>query len=291
MAKVFWKGSTLLAPVPPTMVSCGTMEKPNIITVAWTGIVNSQPPMTYISVRPSRYSYELIKQSGEFVINLTPASLVRQADWCGVKSGREVDKFEACKLTPIAANQVSAPLIAECPINLECRVRSVTPLGSHDMFLADIVGVNVDEQYLDENGKPQLLQMGCYGIGISRLLGAAIEQGHDDKGIIWPDSIAPFTVVICPVGYDKSEEVQKASNELYGRLREAGIDVILDDRGLRPGVMFADWELIGVPHRVTIGDRGLKNGEVEYAHRGDLQNENVPVTEIADKLIAKIKVR
>ena len=115
MAKVFWKGSTLLAPVPPTMVSCGTMEKPNIITVAWTGIVNSQPPMTYISVRPSRYSYELIKQSGEFVINLTPASLVRQADWCGVKSGREVDKFEACKLTPLAANQVSAPLIAECP--------------------------------------------------------------------------------------------------------------------------------------------------------------------------------
>lgn len=97
--------------------------------------------------------------------------------------------------------------------------------------------------------------------------------------------------MICPVGYDKSEEVQKASNELYGRLREAGIDVILDDRGLRPGVMFADWELIGVPHRVTIGDRGLKNGEVEYAHRGDLQNENIPVSEIADKLIAKIKVR
>ena len=142
-----------------------------------------------------------------------------------------------------------------------------------------------------EDGRNQILTMGCYGIGISRLLGAAIEQGHDDKGIIWPDSIAPFTVVICPVGYDKSEEVQKASNELYGRLREAGIDVILDDRGLRPGVMFADWELIGVPHRVTIGDRGLKNGEVEYAHRGDLQNENVPVTEIADKLIAKIKVR
>ena len=142
MAKVFWKGST--------------MEKPNIITVAWTGIVNSQPPMTYISVRPSRYSYELIKQSGEFVINLTPASLVRQADWCGVKSGREVDKFEACKLTPFKANQV--------PINLECRVRTVTPLGSHDMFLADIVGVNVDEQYLDENGKLCVDQcnLACY---------------------------------------------------------------------------------------------------------------------------------
>ena len=161
----------------------------------------------------------------------------------------------------------------------------------HVFFLGDKYSAPMNATYLDENGKPQLLQMGCYGIGISRLLGAAIEQGHDDKGIIWPDSIAPFTVVICPVGYDKSEEVQKASNELYGRLREAGIDVILDDRGLRPGVMFADWELIGVPHRVTIGDRGLKNGEVEYAHRGDLQNENVPVSEIADKLIAKIKVR
>ena len=160
MAKVFWKGSTLLAPVPPTMVSCGTMEKPNIITVAWTGIVNSQPPMTYISVRPSRYSYELIKQSGEFVINLTPATLVRQADWCGVKSGREVDKFEACKLTPLAANQVSAPLIAECPINLECRVRTVTPLGSHDMFLADIAAVLVDDALQDAAGRLDLARAG-----------------------------------------------------------------------------------------------------------------------------------
>ena len=129
MAKVFWKGSTLLAPVPPTMVSCGTMEKPNIITVAWTGIVNSQPPMTYISVRPSRYSYELIKQSGEFVINLTPASLVRQADWCGVKTGREVDKFEACKLTPFKANPGVAPLPVECPLHRECRGRRLIPLG------------------------------------------------------------------------------------------------------------------------------------------------------------------
>ncbi len=161
----------------------------------------------------------------------------------------------------------------------------------HVFFLGDKYSSAMKATYLDENGKPQVLQMGCYGIGVSRLLGAAIEQGHDDKGIIWPDSIAPFTVVICAVGYDKSEEVQKVSNELYGRLKEAGIDVILDDRGLRPGVMFAEWELIGVPHRVTIGDRGLKNGEVEYTHRRDLKNETVPVADIADKLIGLINNR
>lgn len=153
MAKEFWKGSTLLAPVSPTMVSCGTMEKPNIITIAWTGIVNSTPPMTYISVRPSRYSYDIIKETGEFVINLTPANLVREADWCGVKSGRDVDKFKECKLTPVQAAEVSAPLIEECPIHLECKVESVTPLGSHDMFLAKIVGVDIDDKYLDSEGK------------------------------------------------------------------------------------------------------------------------------------------
>lgn len=160
MSKVFWKGSTLLAPVSPTMVSCGTMEKPNIITIAWTGIVNSNPPMTYISVRPSRYSYDLLKETGEFVINLTPSKLVRQADWCGVKSGREYDKFEECHLTPSMANQVSAPLIEECPINLECRVKSVTPLGSHDMFLSEIVGVDINEEYLDADGKLHMEQCG-----------------------------------------------------------------------------------------------------------------------------------
>ena len=164
MAKVSWKGSTLLGPVPPTMVSCGSMEKPNIITIAWTGIVNTQPPMTYISVRPSRYSYDLIKESGEFVINLTPASLVRQADWCGVKSGRDVDKFACCNLTPLPASQVRAPVISECPVHLECRVRSVTPLGSHDLFLADIVAVDADERFLNANGRLCLDKCGlaCY---------------------------------------------------------------------------------------------------------------------------------
>ena len=153
MAKVYWKGSTLLAPVSPTMVTCGSWEKPNIITIAWTGIVNSQPPMTYISVRPSRYSYELLKETGEFVINLTPAQLVRQADWCGVRSGRDEDKFAACNLTPVRANHLDVPLIAECPVNLECRVKSVTPLGSHDMFIADVLAVHAAPALVNENGR------------------------------------------------------------------------------------------------------------------------------------------
>ena len=149
MAKVYWKGSTLLAPVSPTMVTCGSWEKPNIITIAWTGIVNSQPPMTYISVRPSRYSYELLKETGEFVINLTPAQLVRQADWCGVRSGRDFDKFREMGLTAVPSEKVAAPLIAESPVNIECRVRQVLPLGTHDMFLAEVVGVQADEAYID----------------------------------------------------------------------------------------------------------------------------------------------
>jgi len=160
MAKVNWKGSTLLGPVPPTMVSCGTVEEPNVLTVAWTGIVNSQPPMTYVSIRPSRYSYDLIKNSGEFVINLTPSRMVRVCDYVGVKSGRDENKFESCKLTALPCSHVSAPQIGECPVSLECKVKDVLPLGSHDMFLAEIVGVNVEEDLLDEEGKLHLEQAG-----------------------------------------------------------------------------------------------------------------------------------
>lgn len=160
MSKVLWKGSALLAPVSPTMVTCGPMEKPNIITVAWTGIVNSNPPITYVSIRPTRYSHQLIRDSGEFVINLTPSLLVRKADICGVKSGRDLDKFELTGLTPIPANLVKTVLIEECPINLECKVRDVSSLGSHDMFLADIVGVDIDEEYLDGDGKLHMERCG-----------------------------------------------------------------------------------------------------------------------------------
>ncbi len=160
MAKVNWKGSTLLGPVPPTMVSCGTVEEPNVLCVAWTGIVNSQPPMTYVSIRPTRHSYGLIKESGEFVINLTPSRLVRACDYVGVRSGRDENKFEKMHLTALPCSNVKAPQIAECPVSLECKVKSVTPLGSHDMFLAEILSVNVDEELLDEEGKLHLEQAG-----------------------------------------------------------------------------------------------------------------------------------
>ncbi len=142
--------------------------------------------------------------------------------------------------------------------------------------------------FLDETGKPAVLQMGCYGIGVTRVLGAAIEQNFDDKGIIWPASIAPFEVVLCPMGMDKSEAVKTEAEKLYAALVAAGIDVILDDRGLRPGGMFADWELIGVPHRVVIGDRGLKEGNLEYLGRRDAEPSAVPVTGMVDFIKAKL---
>ena len=160
MSKQVWKPGTMVSPVPPVMVSCGSLEKPNILTIAWTGIVNTIPAMTYISVRPERYSYPLIKESGEFVINLTTRNLTWAADYCGVKSGADTDKFAACKLTPEAASQVGAPLIKESPVNIECRVKQVIPLGSHDMFLAQIVAVNVDEALVDQSGKLHLDKSG-----------------------------------------------------------------------------------------------------------------------------------
>lgn len=156
MAKQIWKPNTLISPVPPTMVSCGTLEHPNIITVAWTGIINSNPPMTYISLRPERFSHPIISQSGEFVINLTNKVLVRAADVCGVKSGRDMNKFEALSLTPAPASTVSAPLIGEAPISFECKVVDVKQLGSHDMFLAKITAVQVDDSLIDKNGKLRL---------------------------------------------------------------------------------------------------------------------------------------
>ena len=142
--------------------------------------------------------------------------------------------------------------------------------------------------FLDENGKPQPMEMGCYGIGVTRILGAAIEQGHDARGIIWPDSIAPFTVVICPIGMDRSEPVKVAAEQLYGQLKAIGVDVMLDDRGERPGAMFADWELIGVPHRVVLSDRGLKEGQVEYQGRRDAEASKLAVGDVLGHLKAKL---
>lgn len=153
MGKVLWSGGALLAPIPPVMVSCGSMEKSNIITIAWTGLLNTIPPKTYISIREKRFSYGLIKDSGEFIINLTPVNLVKSADFCGIHTGKKVDKFEKCELTKERASVVGCPLIAECPLNLECRVKDIIPLGSHDMFIADIVAVNVDESLIDKSGR------------------------------------------------------------------------------------------------------------------------------------------
>ena len=143
--------------------------------------------------------------------------------------------------------------------------------------------------YLDENGKSQPMVMGCYGIGVTRLLGAAIEQGHDEKGILWPISMAPFELVICPVGYDKSKLVRQAADDLHQQLQNAGIDVVLDDRGERPGAMFADWELIGATYRVVIGERSLKEGNVEFQGRRESTAQLVPVNEITEKVVAIIR--
>ncbi len=154
MEKIMWKPGTMVYPVPAVIVSCGqNPESYNLITIAWTGTVCSDPAMTYISVRKERHSHSLIKQSGEFVINLTTESLTYAADICGVKSGKDVDKFSLAKLTPQKSNHILTPGIAESPISIECRVKQILELGSHDMFLAEVLCVNVDPQYLDENGK------------------------------------------------------------------------------------------------------------------------------------------
>jgi prolyl-tRNA synthetase len=150
----------------------------------------------------------------------------------------------------------------------------------HVFQLGTAYSAKMDCVYLDEKGQPAPMQMGCYGIGVTRILGAAIEQNFDDKGIVWPDAIAPFEIVLCPMGYDRSELVKAETDRLYTELQAAGVDVIVDDRGLRPGAMFADWELVGVPHRVVIGERGLKEGNLEYQGRRDPEASAVPAADM-----------
>ena len=152
MSKVTWKSGTFLYPLPAVMVSCGNMEKSNIITVAWTGILNTNPAMVYISVRPTRYSYNLIKESGEYVINLTTKDLAYATDWCGVKTGAKVDKFAEMHLTKEKAKFVKCPMIKESPVSVECKVKEIKELGSHHMFVAEVLAINADEKYIDEKG-------------------------------------------------------------------------------------------------------------------------------------------
>lgn len=161
MAKQYWRPGNMLYPVPAVMVSCQRPgEKPNIITVAWAGTVCSSPAMVSISVRKERYSYDILKETQEFVINLVTKDLVRAADYCGVRSGRDADKYKEMHLTELPSRTVGAPGIAESPVNIECRVTGVTPLGSHDLFLAEVTNVTVEDRYLDENGRLNLNQAG-----------------------------------------------------------------------------------------------------------------------------------
>jgi len=160
----------------------------------------------------------------------------------------------------------------------------------HVFYLGTKYAKAMNATFLDVDGRPKHFEMGCYGIGVTRILGAAIEQRHDERGIVWPDAIAPFTVVICPVGYDRSEAVKAAADELHSQLLAKGVDVILDDRGERPGAMFADWELIGVPHRVVLGDKGLKEGLAEYQGRQDAEATKLPVTDVLKHLLSRLQI-
>ena len=193
--------------------------------------------------------------------------------YTGANWGRDLPEPDVADLRNVVAGDASPDGKGVLAIQRGIEVGHVFQLGtrySNDMKAT----------YLDEGGKPQLLQMGCYGIGITRILGAAIEQNFDDRGIVWPASIAPFEVVVCPMGYDRSEMVKEAADKLLGDLLAAGVDAILDDRGERPGAMFADWELIGVPHRVVVGERGLKEGKLEYQGRRDTEATAVAAADI-----------
>ena len=178
MAKQTWKAGNMVYPLPAVMVSCGREgERPNIITVAWTGTICTNPPMLYISVRPQRYSYDILCETGEFVLNLTTKKLAKATDYCGVRSGRDVDKFKETGLTAVPALHVKSPMIAESPVNIECRVTEKKELGSHHMFLAEVLAVHVDERYLDEKGRFRLNESGLMAYSHGEYMGLGKEIG------------------------------------------------------------------------------------------------------------------
>ena len=201
--------------------------------------------------------------------------------YTGVNWGRDLPEPLVADLRNVVAGDGSPDGEGPLAIQRGIEVGHVFQLGTR-------YSEDMKATYLDEAGKPQLMQMGCYGIGVTRILGAAIEQNYDERGIIWPAAIAPFEVVLCPMGYDRSAAVKEQADALYAALCAAGVDVILDDRGERPGVMFADWELIGVPHRVVIGERGLKEGMLEYQGRRDAAATQVPVADMAAFVSARL---
>ena len=178
--KTSWKPGTMIYPLPAVLVSCGNQdENYNLFTVAWCGTVCTNPAMCYISVRPERHSYDIIKQTGEFVINLTTESLARATDWCGVKSGRQVNKFQAMRLTPQKGEKVEAPIVVESPVNIECKVKSIIPLGSHDMFIAEVVNVQVDDELINPaTGKFELERAHLITYSHGQYFSLGKELGH-----------------------------------------------------------------------------------------------------------------
>lgn len=237
----------------------------------YLGPIGTKKPVKVIADRT-------VANMSDFVVG------ANEADYhiAGVNWGRDLPEPEVADLRNVQKGDPSPDGKGELDICRGIEVGHVFQLGTK---YSEAMGAT----FIDEAGKPQPMLMGCYGIGVTRILGAAIEQNFDDRGIIWPESIAPFEVVLCPMGYDRSEAVREAADKLYAELSAAGIDVILDDRGERPGVMFADWELIGVPHRLVIGDRGLKEGKIEYQGRRDTEATLLPADTAAATVVEKVR--
>jgi prolyl-tRNA synthetase len=233
----------------------------------YLGPINAKQPVKVVADRT-------VANMADFVCGANEADF----HYTGANWGRDVAEPLVADLRNVVEGDASPDGKGVLAIERGIEVGHVFQLGT-------AYSAAMQATYLDEAGKPAPLQMGCYGIGVTRILGAAIEQNFDDKGIVWPDSIAPFELVLCPMGLDRSELVKEQTEKLYAELVAAGVDVIVDDRGLRPGAMFADWELIGVPHRVVIGERGLKEGNLEYQGRRDAEATAVP----ADGMVGFIK--
>jgi prolyl-tRNA synthetase len=236
----------------------------------YLGPINTRQPVKVVADRT-------VANMADFVCGANEADF----HFTGANWGRDVAEPVVADLRNVVEGDASPDGKGVLAIERGIEVGHVFQLGT-------AYSAAMNATYLDEAGKPVPLQMGCYGIGVTRILGAAIEQNYDDKGIIWPAAIAPFEIVLCPMGYDRSELVKEQTDKLYGELVAAGVDVIVDDRGLRPGAMFADWELIGVPHRVVVGERGLKEGNLEYQGRRDAAATAVPVADMVSFVKEKL---
>lgn len=236
----------------------------------YLGPINTKKPITLVVDRTVAAMSDFVCGANEIDFHFT-----------GVNWGRDLPEATVLDIRNVVEGDASPDGKGVLAIQRGIEVGHVFQLGT-------AYSEKMKATYLDENGKPQLIQMGCYGIGVTRIVGAAIEQNFDDKGIIWPAALAPFEVVLCPMGYDRSESVKTETEKLYAALQTAGVDVILDDRGERPGAMFADWELIGAPHRIVIGERGLKEGKLEYQGRRDTEATAVALDEMLSFVKAKL---